>query len=108
MSFEKLALIQKLSLLEKLDTEKEFEVWTQLFSEVDELEAAHYYEITKGRLGMIREFQNIVPGSKEKIIQKYLFEHLELLHPSWERASTNEAVETTVIKAFKKGDYILV
>src|SRR4029077_16302973 len=41
---------------------------------------------------------------KERVIQKYLYDHLWLLHPSWERSATNAQIEQAVDKEFKKID----
>ena len=38
------------------------------------------------------------------MIQYYLFDHLWLLHPSWERASTNQRIEEQVAKEFEQLD----
>jgi hypothetical protein len=68
----------------------------------DDLEAAYYHEIVRGRLEVMRQFEKVVDTQKEMVIQEHVFEHLWLLHPSWERASTNQRIEETVTKEFKK------
>jgi phosphomevalonate kinase len=46
----------------------------------------------------------MLPTEKEKVLQKYIFDHLWLLHPTWERASTNARIEETVTKEWGKID----
>lgn len=100
LAFERLALRQAISRLETLETQEEFETLAHLFADIDELEAAHYYQIVKTRLEVLKKFEHILPGSKERVVQDYLFNHLWLLDPSWERASTNKRVEESVGREF--------
>ena len=104
LAFEKLALKDMLSALESLDSHRDFETLARLISGVDELEAANYYEVVKGRISVIARFQEIVPNELEKVIQKYIFDHLWLLHPSWERAASNFRIEETIAKEFGRID----
>ena len=104
LAFEKLALKDMLSALESLESHQDFETLARLISGVDELEAANYYEVVKGRLSVIAGFQEIVPGELEKVLQKYIFDHLWLLHPSWERAASNFRIEETVTSEFGRID----
>lgn len=61
----------------------------------DSLEGALYRDIVKSRLGAIKDFQAIVDeNAKERVLQKYLFNHLWLLDPSWERATDSTVMET--------------
>ena len=51
---------------------------------------------------MIRALQEKVDrNDKEKVIQKYIFDHLWLLDPSWERVEASEAMEIRVGGLFK-------
>lgn len=60
----------------------------------DALEASLYRDIVKSRLDAIQDFQIIVDeDAKEKVLQKYLFDHLWLLDPAWERATGSEIME---------------
>jgi hypothetical protein len=104
LAFESLAIRDSLDLLEKIDTNKEFEQATELLANMDELEAAHYWQITRTRVAALKKFQEMVPTAKEKFIQKHIFDHLWLLDPSWERASTDKRVEQSVRTAWKKTD----
>ncbi len=61
----------------------------------DALEAALYRDIVKSRLDAIRNFREIVDeDAKEKVLQNYLFDHLWLLDPAWERATGSEVTES--------------
>lgn len=61
----------------------------------DALEASLYCDITKSRLEVIEKFRKIIDNdAKERVIQKYLFDHLWLLDPAWERATGSEAMES--------------
>ena len=61
----------------------------------DALEAALYRDIVKSRLDAIKKFQEIVDkADREKILQQYLFDHLWLLDPAWERATSSGIMES--------------
>lgn len=60
----------------------------------DSLEASFYADIVSNRLDVIRELDKLVGNNEiEKVLQRYLFDHLWLLDPSWERASGSESME---------------
>jgi len=66
-----------------------------ILADRDSLEASLYRDIVKSRLDAIRDFQGISDdNSKESVLQKYLFDHLWLLDPAWERATASEVMET--------------
>ena len=61
----------------------------------DSLEASLYRDIVKSRLDAIRDFQAIIDeDAKERVLQKYLFDHLWLLDPAWERATSSPIMES--------------
>lgn len=61
----------------------------------DSLEASLYRDIVKSRLDAIRDFQTIIDeDAKERVLQKYLFDHLWLLDPAWERATGSPIMES--------------
>ncbi|MCK8786584.1 ATP-binding protein [Roseomonas sp. NAR14] len=69
-----------------------------LLADRDSLEASLYRDIVRSRLAAIQEFQKIVDeDAKEKVLQKYLFDHLWLLDPAWERASGSELMEKRLV-----------
>jgi hypothetical protein len=66
-----------------------------ILADRDALEASLYRDIVKSRLDAIRGLQNLVDeDAKEKALQQYLFDHLWLLDPSWERATGSEIMES--------------
>jgi hypothetical protein len=102
IAFETLAVRNSLSSLEHFETEKDFELLSKVFGTLDELEAVRYYQIVKERLAVIKTFRDIVPEAKERVLQQHIFDNLWLLHPSWERAATNERIEERVATEFGK------
>lgn len=61
----------------------------------DALEASLYRDIVESRLEAIKQFQGVVDEhSKERVLQEYLFDHLWLLDPAWERATKSEVMES--------------
>ncbi len=61
----------------------------------DSLEASLYRDIVKSRLDVIERFREIVDdNAKERVLQEYLFDHLWLLDPAWERATGSKLRET--------------
>jgi Histidine kinase-, DNA gyrase B-, and HSP90-like ATPase len=102
LAFETLALKDNLQALDKVNLNDDFDLIATIFDDMDELEAVHYWQITKNRVEVLKKFENIAPTAKEKILQKHIFDHLWLLDPSWERASTDEKMEQSVKKEWKK------
>ena len=67
----------------------------KVLADRDALEASLYRDIVESRLDAIRQFQRIVDEhSKERALQEYLFDHLWLLDPAWERATKSEFMES--------------
>lgn len=66
----------------------------------DSLEASLYRDIVKSRLEAIEGFQSIVDEeAQERVLQMYLFNHLWLLDPAWERATDSSVMETRLAEA---------
>ena len=60
----------------------------ELLADKDSFESSLYSDIVSSRLSTINEFFGLIEEDKiEKVLQKYLFNHLWLLDPAWERAS---------------------
>ena len=77
------------------------ELFGSLVGQMDALEAAHYHEIVSGRLEVIKKLDDLAsPEVKERTMQEHIFDHLWLLDPSWERASSDNRMEETFEKAF--------
>lgn len=76
-----------------------------LLEKQDNLEATLYYEIAKSRVDVIQSFKGLVDNDeKEKVLQRYLFEHLWLLDPSWERIDGSPIMESRVNQEWDKID----
>ena len=102
LAFEHLHHKEKLNQLELLDINN-LEIAVKLFSELDDIEASWYYQITEGRLDVIRKLsENVDENALEKIIQKHIYNHLWLLDPSWDRATETPSMEQSVTKEFAK------
>ena len=101
LAFERLALKDMLSTLDQWNPELDDGRLLELLAGVDEIEAASYRSIVEGRLTVIEAFQHLVPGALENTIRDYVFEHLWLLHPSWDRATSNAHMERTVAAEFE-------
>jgi hypothetical protein len=66
----------------------------RLLADRDSLEASFYKDIVRNRLDVIKELQRLVDeNQRERVLQKYLFDHLWLLDPAWERATGSEEME---------------
>ena len=70
------------------------EALLRLLADRDSLEASFYRDIVGNRLEVIEELQRLVDEDhRERVLQKYLFDHLWLLDPGWERATGSEEME---------------
>ena len=99
LAFEKLRLKDNLSKIESV-TDDDINGYLQAFESHDELESQLYFEISKGRLDIIDHFKGLTDEDKvEKVLQKFLFDHLWLLDPSWDRAATEPVMEKEVKNA---------
>jgi len=93
LAFENMKYKRKLEDLESISVEniKEF---TALTADFDEIEATLYYQIIKERLSVIEKLhRHVEENALEKILQQYLYEHLWLLDPSWDRATETPQME---------------
>ena len=96
MAFENLKLRNLLNRLDRLSVDN-LDALAETFAQLDDLEATAYYQITRDRMLMIDKLEEIVDADeKERVIQNHLYDHLWLLDPSWERATNNARMETTV------------
>jgi hypothetical protein len=104
LAFETLAAKDNLDALAKIESHAELTQLLDLFRDFDELEAAHYWQITRTRVAVLEKFEKIAPKARETVIRDYIFDHLWLLDPSWERASTDKRREQSVTREWKKLD----
>lgn len=105
IGFEKLKLRKQLDQLAGVTDVLSAE-FASIFSSLNDVEEAAYSEITKQRLEIIKKFKDIAndPSALEKVAQKYLFEHLWLLDPSWDRVTGRGEMELTLTDYIKKRD----
>jgi hypothetical protein len=88
IAFESLRRRRRLSALADASDES-LPALISAFESMDDIEAATFYDVVKDRIEIIRRFENLVTqDAKERVLQQYLFDHLWLLDPSWERTTT--------------------
>ena len=101
LAFESLQHRDKLQQLQELNPEN-FEIAVELFCQLDDIEASWYHEITKSRLEVINQLkQHTDANALEKILQKYIYDHLWLLDPSWDKATETPYMEKRITQAFE-------
>ena len=98
IAFEKLKMDYALDELDEIsDDVNHLQALLKVFNDIDIIEAAHYYEIVNDRLKVIKELRSLVgENEKEKAIQEYIFDHLWILDPAWERATSDAVLEEPV------------
>ncbi len=96
LGFEFYRLHDNLEAIEAISTEN-LSTAMALFQELDGLEANLYGQIVQQRMTVIKALrERVAENALEKAIQEYLFNHLWLLDPSWERVEGTEVMETNV------------
>ena len=101
MLFEHLKMNHAMELLEEIDVTMVDE-FLRYLKDVDALEAEHYRQIVEERLVVIRKLrQSVDEDAKERILQEYIFDHLFLLDPGWERATQFEDMERRMEEVLK-------
>lgn len=93
LAFERMRM--RGSTQELIDSVHDIDKLLTVLADRDALEASLYRDIVESRLDAIRRFQRIVDEhSKERALQQYLFDHLWLLDPAWERATQSDFMES--------------
>ena len=93
LAFETQKLNYAIDRLEKVDTAN-LDLFLKYLADVDAIEAARYFEIVQERLEVIDKLRtNVDKDAKERILQEYVFDHLWLFDPAWERATHYEHME---------------
>lgn len=101
LAFEKLKIKGNLDRLDKLSSFN-VEVFKPILDSIDDIEESYFYDVTRQRLGVIEKFENLVDeNQKEKVVQEYLYKHLWLLDPSWER-TTESYIEQPLTDELKR------
>jgi hypothetical protein len=93
VAFEKLKVkngLEKLELIEDVFS-PEFQ---EIFATLDDVEETYFHDISHQRLEVIQRFEEKVANEDlEKVIQKYLMDHLWLLDPTWDRIQGTQQEE---------------
>ena len=96
LAFERLKMDEAVEVLDKID-ESNLESFLEFLADVDAIEAANYREIVNERLKVIRKLrQSVEENARERVLQEYIFDHLWLLDPAWERATRYESMEERI------------
>ncbi|QTQ84626.1 ATP-binding protein [Agrobacterium tumefaciens] len=105
IGFEKLRIKKQLDKLSEITNVLGPE-FAAIFSNLNDVEEASYADITKQRLEIIKKFKDIAGSDDalEKVAQQYLFKHLWLLDPSWDRVSGRATLEENLTAHIKKAD----
>ncbi|WP_421210680.1 ATP-binding protein [Aeromonas enteropelogenes] len=106
VAFEKARVNNNLSRLDAVDSIQS-EAFRDIFVSVDDIEATLFYDITSQRIKVIEQFAKISDENEkelEKAVQNYLYEHLWLLDPSWERATGETVIEQTLTNELRQVD----
>ena len=99
LAFETLKMENALGELNSIDAgdADSLDRFLRYLKDIDRIEAARYSEIVRGRLDVIDRLQEHLDGdAKEKVLQEYLFDHLWLLDPAWERATQHAHMEKRI------------
>lgn len=100
LAFEKLVYKGVLDKLETLSVEN-LPLFMEVVGDFDDIEASLYYQIIQERLKIISVlYEKVEDNVKEKAIQEFIFQHLWLLDPSWDRVTETPFMEENVKKAF--------
>ncbi len=102
LAFEHLKMKHAVEDIQHVDPSniEEFLTW---LADMDAIEASRYFEIVSERLTIIEELQKKVDDDDyEKILQKYIFDHLWLLDPAWERATEYKYMEQRIQNAVER------
>ena len=96
LAFEIYRRKDQLSVLERIE-DQSVEQILSIFREIDDLQLSYYGQIVYMRLRVIDKLICLLENdAREGELQKYLFQNLWLLDPSWERVKGSEAMETQI------------
>lgn len=102
LAFERLRIQDNLDALDKI-SDLNSDSFKEVFASVNDIEASMFYEITSQRLKVIEKFQKITNENElERAVQTYLYDHLWLLDPSWERVTGTTVMEQTLTNELKQ------
>ncbi len=100
LAFERIGLRKVTQQLEELGDVRAEQLLPLLGSQ-DAYEAGLWLDILRSRVDSIAQMRNLVDANeKEKVLQQHLFNHLWLLDPAWERATSDAAMEQDLRRAY--------
>jgi len=103
LAFERLKMNSAMEMLDSID-ESNLKDFLEFLADVDAIEAANYREIVNERLKVIRKLQQqVTEDARERVLQEYIFDHLWLLDPAWERATQYKNMEQRIQAAMPGG-----
>jgi hypothetical protein len=90
LAFESYRRKEELDRLEDIKDESLDQI-LQIFQNIDDLELSYYGQIVSLRVGVIKTLQEkLKQNDKELVLRDYIFDHLWLLDPAWERTKGTE------------------
>ena len=93
LAFETQKLNYAIDRLDNIDTAN-LDLFLKYLGDMDAIEAAKYFEIIQERLAVIKKFRRDVDEDvRERFLQEYVFDHLWLFDPAWERATGYKHME---------------
>jgi hypothetical protein len=96
LAFESYRRKEELDRLENIQDDN-LPVILEIFKNIDDLEISYYGQIVKMRVQVIRTLKTkLSENDKELVLRDFIFDHLWLLDPGWERAKGSEHAETLV------------
>ena len=102
LAFESYRRKQELDRLENIKDENLDQI-LEIFRNIDDLELSYYGQIVKLRVEVIRTLQSkLKQNDKELVLREYIFNHLWLLDPAWERTKGTEHAETLINNFLKQ------
>lgn len=94
VAFTTLTMRKRLDEMDKISADGDLDQVLKILGDVDELEAVHYHDISRGRLDVLKTFERMVDSdAKERVLQEYMAEHLWLLDPTWGSVTADERME---------------
>lgn len=101
LAFEKLKVRGNLDRLSELSS-FDATVFKPILQSIDDIEESYFYDVIRQRLGIIEKFNVLIDeNQREKVVQEYLYQHLWLLDPSWER-TTESYIEQPLTDELKR------
>ncbi len=102
LAFERLRYKENLDKLNRISVE-DLEAASEVFVDLDDIEATLYHQIVQQRLNVINKLQEAIDkDAKERVLQEHLFDNLWLLDPSWERATDSKVMEQQINTEFQE------